>query len=106
MYPITGVILARVKRYWMENYDPGDTRLPAVACGEHCNLMNYIEKQQRGATIDSLPDPPDYSKMTFPIMTRGAVNDPDADCQCSICGIARENCGTLGSTLSLRLISK
>ena len=102
MFPITGVNLARVKRFWMENYDPGETRLPAALCGKHCMLLGYIEKQQRGATIDSLPDPLDYSKMTFPILTRGAVNDPNADCQCSICRVARVNCGTVGNKCAVK----
>ena len=97
IFPITGITLQRVKKYWMENYDEADPRLPAAVCAKHHKMLACVETGQRGATIDSLPDPLDYSKMAFPIMTRGAVNDPNADCKCTICRVAQENCGTVGN---------
>ena len=35
IFPITGITLQRVKKYWMENYDEADPRLPAAVCGKH-----------------------------------------------------------------------
>ena len=91
-----GVTLQRIKSYFFTNYDPLDQRLPGGICSSHITLLGWIDKGQRNKTMADLPPAPDYGSMQFPILTRGIVNDPDLDCDCSLCEIGRESVGTVG----------
>ena len=66
MTDIVGVTLSRVIKYFMEDFDPNDVKLPNGIC-THCrNILLNIEKEKPAA----LNDPIDFSKLSFPFLTR------------------------------------
>ena len=98
MTDIVGVTLSRVIKYFMEDFDPSDVKLPNGIC-THCrNILLNIEKEKPAA----LNDPIDFSKLSFPVLTRKYESISDLgdlrDCPCSICVIAKTNPGQINNS--------
>ena len=95
MCNIVGVTHNRIIKYFMEDFDPTDLKLPNGICG-HCR--NILAKLEKGEPA-TLNDPIDFSKLTFPVLTRRYESVCDLgdlrDCPCSICIIARKNPGQI-----------
>ena len=96
MRPITGSptnpkensLLDKIQKLFFTNFDPGNPKFPSAVC-THC--YNFLIR-----TPDKLPDPPDYSQLTFP--SRAQIRelkisslDELKGCTCSLCTIGRQN---------------
>ena len=92
---IVGVTHSRIIKYFMEDFDPSDLKLPNGICS-HCRII--LLKLEKGEPA-ALNDPIDFSKLTFPVLTRKYESVCDLgdlrDCPCSICIIARKNPGQI-----------
>ena len=93
MSTIVGVNLERVLKYFMEDFESCDLKLPNGLCS-HCRNILYNHEKGKSVLIS---DPIDYSKLSFPVLTRKYEGVRDIgdlkDCPCSICTIARKNPG-------------
>ena len=98
MIAITGIVLNRVQKYFMEDFNPNDQNLPNGICGRCRNILLDIDSGKPAA----LEDPVDFSTLNFPVLTRtfgGVTELKDLQgCTCSICLIARANPGQVGHT--------
>ena len=63
--PKENSLLDKIQKAFLINYDPGNPKLPSAICS-HC--YNILVR-----TPDKLPDPLDYSQLTFP--TRAQIRE-------------------------------
>ena len=66
MTNISGVNLSRVLKYFMVDFDPNNPKLPNGIC-THCRRILFEIDKGKPATLDY---PIDYSKLSFPVLTR------------------------------------
>ena len=94
MTKIGGITLEQVKRFYLEKFDQTDSMLPNGVCAHCRKVLLRIDSGEIDAT--SLPDPIDFSTLTFPkvtrSITRSGIFDLDAmtHCTCSICKVANQ----------------
>ena len=115
-----GPYLTRIKSYFMENYDPTNQYMPNSICSRCAKLLLAIEtakdlckKQKCNCTanvhndgaieMSKIPDPIDFSALEFPTITRQFIEkygsfEDNKECFCSICKLAKENCGWTQNT--------
>ena len=99
MTKIGGITLDRVKRFYIENFDPTDAKMPNGVCA-HCRKL--LERIDSGKLdTNCLPDPINFSSLSFPAVTRstGTLDrDQVTFCTCSLCKVAmQEFRGEVGS---------
>ena len=98
MLRITDKELGRIRKYFMEDFDPMNEKLPNGTCSR-CRLLLYRIENGKPCVIDKGVD---YSMLRFPAMTRfrgmGRVLGQITNCPCSICVIARDHPGYENST--------
>ena len=86
---ITGKLLEQVHKYWIENYDPTNPKLPSSLCSRCRHLFYEIDKGTK--TIEDLPELFDFSQLKFPKHTRSTSNLDDlTHCQCDLCLIGSQ----------------
>ena len=99
MRKITDSILIKVQKFFFENFDINDPKLPCGCCSHCYNILLAIEKGSKKPS--DLPNPVDFNALQFPVLTRslgGITNLEDLEgCTCSICSIARSNAGQIGN---------
>ena len=83
------VQLDRIKKWVMLDYNPKNQKLPGSICSRCRNLI--------GSDPTKLPKP-DYSSWEFPSTSTDRLLENTIFCTCTMCNIARENCGQLGNT--------
>ena len=81
MVSARGLILARIWKYFIENYDPNEEHLPSAVCARCRQILLKIEKGEK--TNNDLPDAFDFSKIILTTLTRS-----NPLCYCLICEIA------------------
>merc|ERR1712026_351083 len=57
------VLLSRIQKYFLEDYDPTNQKLPNSICSRCRNLLFFVEKGKMSK--DDLPNPDDFSQLDF-----------------------------------------
>ena len=86
----SGVNLSRVQKYFIENYDPNEEKIPNGLCSR-CRII-LLDIEQGKKSVSALPEPMDFSSLIFPAITRSSKVNNLKDfqhCTCSICSIVR-----------------
>ena len=89
MLKIANVNLQRVKKYFLEDFDPNDSKLPNRICTRCRNLLGKVENGSK--IVSDLPDPVDFNALSFPKITRTLGTTTLGElvgCTCSICIVA------------------
>jgi len=84
-YPLTEVVLTRLRDYFIDNFDPKEQCCPKSICSKCRNDLLDISKGTKLVTI--LPEPYDFDKI-LPHVRRLRL-DQDRYCECYICIVAR-----------------
>ena len=89
MRKLVNVNLLRVRKYFFEDFDPSEVKLPNGICSRCRKLLENVEKGSKD-TSDLLA-PIDFNTLKFPALTRslGSTSlESLVGCQCSICKVA------------------
>ncbi|KAK6185327.1 hypothetical protein SNE40_007585 [Patella caerulea] len=85
-------ILCQVRKFYIENVVPSDSRLRCAFCERCRTLLLKVDKGEQ--SLDTLPDPFNFSKVSLQSPSTRA--NPSPVCTCVMCDIARETPISLG----------
>ena len=85
---IGGVVLERVKKYFLPDYDPENQLYPTGICSNCRNTLHLISQGKADATL--LPKPANFPELPTPTKTR------QGPCACKMCNLTEENVVNLG----------
>ena len=72
MRNITEGVLKQIHSFFISNYDPSELKMPNAICSRCRVLLGQTEKKEKQFVLVDLPDPIDFSKLTFPTITRSS----------------------------------
>ena len=85
-YTITPIVLQRIQRYFIEDFDLKEECCPAAICGKCRADLHDIDCGKKDLSL--LPEVFDFAKV-LPEYTRSTRAAPNPICNCEICNVAR-----------------
>ena len=85
-YPITPIVLQRIQRNFIEDFDLNEECCPAAICGKCRSDLQDIDCGKKDLSV--LPEVFDFAKV-LPEYVRSTRAVPNPTCNCEICNVAR-----------------